>query len=566
MPSVGSILVATVSFSVLVHGLTWKSCGTGIDCATLEVPLEYGHSTSTAKASIALARYNATVSADKRLGSLLVNPGGPGASGVKFVQGGAGVSASILSGGLYDIIGWDPRGSGASAPLIECFETAQEEFDFESSWPSAPNLWLGQFSNTSADAAVSSAIETFDTAVGSLSKACVAQKSASLYTSSSSYVVRDMAAIVDALDGASAKLNYWGFSYGTIFLAEFIQTFPERVGRMIADGVFDAKANALTYVSQLPNDQISVRASLNDFAAFCTSAGEKGCSFAAAPEGITGTISARIDNMMEDLFNSPIVTSSGVGISLDSLTPLLYSLLRLPTTWKTVASFLSGLEVRDPAAFVALQASLAGTAPTNGTAPGVGSFAIWVLMCVDNAPSSGITLDTVVSLTKNLSISEDTPLMAAGLTPILFCRNFPDTRPILPNLGASAMAKTDTILAAAKTPILIISAENDPVTPLKSAKALRDSLPSSSVLAYRGGSGHTTVSHVSLGVAKAISDFFVSGTMPKDGERFATDQDIFPEVAVSGLITPATYNGTYSTEEQSFLTAVYDIGIAFFSA
>ncbi|KAK6595153.1 alpha beta hydrolase fold family [Botrytis cinerea] len=525
MPSISSILVATVNLSVLVNGLTWTSCGTGVECATLEVPLEYGDATSTAKASVALARYPAT--------------------------SGAGAAVSTLSGGLYDIIGWDPRGTGASAPILECFANASAEYDFNNAFPSAPNLWLGQFANASANSAVSSAITSFDTSVAALAKACVAQKSPALYTSTAAYVARDMAAIVDALDGTSAKLNYW-----------FIQTFPGRVGRVLADGVFDAKANALTYVSQLPNDQLSVRASLNDFAAFCTTAGSKGCSFATAPTGTSGTVATRLDNIMKDMFLNPIV-ASGLSISLDILSPLLASLLRVPTTWKTLASVLSGLETRDATALISLLGSLAASAPTDGSAAGVGTLATYPLGCVDNAASNGVTLDTVISLTKSISISEDTPILNAGLIPITFCRNFPSTRPLVPNVGVSLMSKTDTLLATAKTPILIVSAENDPTTPLKSAKALRSLLPSSSTLVYRGGSGHTTISHASLGMAKAISNFFVSGTMPKDGARFAVDQNIFPTAAASGLVTPAAFNGTYSTQDQSFLTATYNIGIAF---
>ncbi|CAD6447135.1 1d70b8ab-36f8-458f-9fbf-3001bdd8cc38-CDS [Sclerotinia trifoliorum] len=562
MPSISSVLLATVNLSVLVNGLTWTSCGTGIECATLQVPLEYGSTTSKTNASIALARYPATVAASKRLGSLLINPGGPGASGVGFVQSGAGAAVSALSGGLYDVIGWDPRGTGASSPILECFANAKAEFDFNSAFPSAPNLWLGQFSNSSANAAVTNAITSFDTSVASLANACVAQKSSALFTSTAAYVARDMAAIVDAVDGTSAKLNYWGFSYGTIFLAEFIQTFPGRVGRIIADGVFDAKANALTYVSQLPNDQLSVRASLNDFSAFCATAGSTGCSFAAAPSGVTGTVATRIDNIMQNLFNNPIV-ASGLSISLDILSPTLASLLRVPTTWKTLATVLSGLENRNATALVSLLGSLADSAPTNNSAPGVGTLATYPLGCVDNAASNGITLDTVISLTKNISITENTPILSAGLIPITFCRNFPATRPLVANLGVSAMAKTDTTLATAKTSILIISAENDPTTPLKSAKALRALLPSSSVLAYRGGSGHTTVSHASLGLAKVVSNFFVSGTTPSDGARFVVDQNVFPKAAASGLVTPAAFNGTYTTQEQSLLTATYNIGLAF---
>lgn len=150
-PSLHSLLALAVNASLLLHAtpttaLTWTSCGTNLDCSTLEVALEYGDTTSTDKASIALIRYNST--AETRLGSLLVNPGGPGASGVDFVAAGAGEAVSVLSGGLYDVIGWDPRGVGQTTPLLECFPNASAEYEFASAFPSAPDLFLGTFSNS----------------------------------------------------------------------------------------------------------------------------------------------------------------------------------------------------------------------------------------------------------------------------------------------------------------------------------------------------------------------------------------------------------------------------------
>jgi pimeloyl-ACP methyl ester carboxylesterase len=563
MPSVTNILiVAAASVFVKVNGLTWASCGTGVDCANLEVPLEYGDSRDKRTASIALARYKATVPGSQRLGSLLVNPGGPGASGTAFVIAGAGAAVSVLSGGLYDIIGWDTRGTGSSSPVLECFENAQAEYDFYSNFPPAPNLWLGQFSNSSENARIYSAIKTFDGSAAALADACVKQDSSALYTSSAAYNALDMAAIIDALDGVTSKLNFWGFSYGTVFLVEFIQKFPGRVGRIVADGVFDSKANAETYVSQLPNDQISVRAALNDFAAFCTSAGSEGCSLAKAPSGVRGTVATRIDDIMEDLFKNPLV-ASGITISLNVLSPVLSILLYVPTTWKALASALSELETRKADTLLSIIGGIADAPPSNPDGPGVGLLVNPPLLCVDNAPSNQITLDQVVSLTKHISIEENTPIINADLTPLAFCRNFPAKRPLLRNTGVSLMAKTDSILAQAKTPILILSSTNDPSTPLKSARALRGLLPNSSKLAIRAGSGHTSISHASLGMAKTVQDFFVAGAMPQDGALYELDQDIFPTDAPNGLVTPPVFKHTYTTAEQSLLSATYNIGLAF---
>lgn len=543
--------------------IAWSSCGTGLECGNFEVPLEYGDFSSTAKASIALIRYNSTVNSSSRLGTLFVNPGGPGASGVNFIAASAGVAISQLTGGLYDIIGWDPRGVGASTPSLQCFADAGSEYDFASALPGGPNLWLGSFSNSSADTQLESVITDFDTSVAALSKACVKQNSEALYTSSAAYVARDMRAILDILEGPTGLLNYWGFSYGTIFLAEFIQAFPSRVGRIVADGVFDAEANAKTYLSQLPNDQLSVRVSLDDFASLCSDIGVEGCSFAGAPSGSTSDLATRIDNIFEDLFKNPI-TISGLNISLDIFNVFMWSLLRVPTTWQMVSDVLSGLEVRNATLMLSFLAQTADAAPTDRASAGVGTLVTNPLQCVDNAASSAITLAEVISLVKTISINQNTPLLSADLTPISFCRNFPDMRPLYPNLGVSAMNETDVTLAAASKKILIINPLHDPVTPLASARRLRALLPNSSVLAIRGGSGHTTVSHASLGMAETVAAFFKKGVLPAEESFFAVDQIVFPVGVETSLVVPFTYNTSDASDEQvALLKAVYDIGVAF---
>lgn len=563
-----SVLLAIVSPAITAE-VVWSECGKGLECGKVEVSLEYGKSTANPpppeeKASIAVIRYNSTVAADKRLGSLYVNPGGPGASGVDFVSAGAGAAISTLTGGLYDIIGWDPRGVGATTPKLHCFPDAGTEYDFANGLPSGPNLWLDSFANSSADNQVETAIADYDTAMASLADACVKQNPKALYTSSTAYVAVDMAYISDAIDGRGNAINFWGFSYGTVFLAEFAQRFPSRVGRMVADGVFDAGANAKTYVDQLPNDQVSVRDAINDLLALCETAGPDGCAFATPPAGVTANLAKRLDGIFEDLFLRPI-TISGLTISLDIFNVFMSSFLRVPTTHQMVMEVLSGLEVRNATALLSVLSSTAETAPIDRSAPDVGTLVTNPLQCVDNAASSSVTLDEVVALTKSISIAEDTPLLSAGLAPITFCRNFPDTRPLLPNFGMSMMKETNAELLARGAKILIASPAHDPTTPLKSANNLRAMLPDSSVLAIRGGPGHTTISYASLGMAETISTFFTTGKLPADGAYFAADQNIFPPgVAEPTLVAPAKFNGTdYTTEQIAMLEATYAIGLAF---
>ena len=84
---------------------------------------------------------------------------------------------------------------------------------------------MNSFDNSSYDAQIDSAVTAFDSVVGQLSEACIEQNSDALFTSSAGYVARDMTAIVDAVDGVDAPLNYWTFSYGQSFLSNSSRPF-----------------------------------------------------------------------------------------------------------------------------------------------------------------------------------------------------------------------------------------------------------------------------------------------------------------------------------------------------
>jgi pimeloyl-ACP methyl ester carboxylesterase len=497
-----ALATSLLHISTIQASLQWSLC-TGyinFDCAALEVPLEYANPTNGAIAQIPLVRFNATLPEAQRKGSLLTNPGGPGASGVSFVLNGAGQGISNITGGFYDIIGWDPRGIGKAQPVLQCFATAGEEYNASSGLPAAAEVAFGQFRNVSYFSQYTTAIEQFDSIVAELAHSCATLNSSALYTSSAAYVVRDMAAIVDALDGTGSPLNYWGFSYGTIFGAEFIQTYPDRVGKIIFDGVFDAAANKDTYVAQLPNDQLSVREVIDDLVSFCEQAGADGCALATPPSNVTADLATRLANLQESLYENPVAISEDFSITVGIFSSFMWSFSRVPTAWSLVASVVSALENGDPTPLVNVLSSTTPSTPADPNAPATGSLAEWPLQCVDNEPSSGITLNEVATEVLNTSLLENTPWLNADITPLSFCRSFPDTRPQLSNIGASKLAEINTILSQRNTPVLIANGEHDPVTPLTSAQRLHSQLSSSSQLITRHGPGHTTISLCSLGL------------------------------------------------------------------
>src|SRR5205823_4963546 len=114
--------------------LDWKGCGGDNECAKLTVPLDYDHPDNGKTIKVALLRVRAT-DKKRRIGSLLVNPGGPGASGVKFARDFASILPDEIKA-RFDIVGFDPRGSGATAP-VKCEDNLDGVFSADYS-PDTP--------------------------------------------------------------------------------------------------------------------------------------------------------------------------------------------------------------------------------------------------------------------------------------------------------------------------------------------------------------------------------------------------------------------------------------------
>ncbi|MER6010744.1 alpha/beta hydrolase [Streptomyces bluensis] len=197
----------------------WKTCGTKdyprLQCASLKVPLDHAHPRGR-QITLALSRVPHT--AKKYQGPLLVNPGGPGGSGLTL----AGFVASSLPrkvAAQYDVIGFDPRGVGASRPALNCRP--------------------GHFSPVRPDSLpVTPAVEkaNLDRAAA-FAKACATKHADLLPYIGTVSAVRDMDAIRQAL--GAEKINYFGYSYGTYLGTVYAKLYPDRVRRAVLDSVVD---------------------------------------------------------------------------------------------------------------------------------------------------------------------------------------------------------------------------------------------------------------------------------------------------------------------------------------
>ncbi|MET9828043.1 alpha/beta hydrolase [Streptomyces sp. NPDC006385] len=199
--------------------LTWKKCGTKdhptLQCASLEVPLDHSRPRGR-QITLALTRVPHT--AEKSQGPLLVNPGGPGGSGLRL----AGFVASALPKAVaaqYDVIGFDPRGVGKSRPALDCrpghFDAVRPDSVPKTPWIERANLRRAR----------------------SFARACGEKYADVLPYINTISAARDMDRIRAAL--GAKQINYFGYSYGTYLGAVYAKLFPQRVRRAVLDSVVD---------------------------------------------------------------------------------------------------------------------------------------------------------------------------------------------------------------------------------------------------------------------------------------------------------------------------------------
>ena len=225
------------------QNLAWATCYESFECTDLLVPVDYADLT-VGTFKIAVLRYKAQDQA-KRIGSLIVNPGGPGGSGVDYAYNAEYVfDPDVLD--RYDIVGFDPRGVNRSAP-IECL--TDEETDASYASDAKPD------SQEELDKALADSQDF-------INKCQDANEFLNHY--STAEAARDMDILRAAL--GDKKLNFFGKSYGTYLGTLYAQLFPEKVGRMVLDGALDPN---ISVVEQSVSQAKGFDEALNAFLADC---------------------------------------------------------------------------------------------------------------------------------------------------------------------------------------------------------------------------------------------------------------------------------------------------------
>ena len=206
--------------------ISWHSCGGRLKCATLRVPRDYTDPSGTT-IELSLNELPAR-KPDQRIGPLLVNPGGPGGSGLDFVASGIDLPATMLD--RFDIVGFDPRGVGASTGL-PCGDDSVPAFRRVDSTPDTPD------EQAELDAAAQAVADDCKTNAGDL-----------LPHLGTDDVVRDMDTIRQAL--GEEQISFLGLSYGTLLGLRYAQLFPAGARAITIDGVVDPTQDFEAFLRQ----------------------------------------------------------------------------------------------------------------------------------------------------------------------------------------------------------------------------------------------------------------------------------------------------------------------------
>ncbi|MEW2299155.1 alpha/beta hydrolase [Streptomyces sp. NPDC006655] len=461
--------------------LSWRDCGVpGFQCATMKAPLDYARP-GAGDVRLAVARKKATGRAEP-LGSLLVNPGGPGGSAVDYLQQYAGIGYPAEVRARYDMVAVDPRGVARSEP-VRCLNGRQ----------------MDAFTET--DMTPDDQKET-DQLVGAYNKfaeACGTHAAQLLRHVSTVDSARDM----DILRGVlgDRKLNYVGASYGTFLGATYAGLFPDRVGRMVLDGAMDPSLTA----RRLNLEQTAgFETAFQSFAKDCAKRTD-------CPLGAKGSTPEQIADTMKTFFRKldahPVPTGDADGRKLtESLaTTGVIAAMYDQAEWEQLRDALhAAMKENDGAGLLALSDSYYER-DSDGDYSNLMS-ANAAVNCLDLPPA----FTTPEQVEKALpEFEKASPVFGPNLAwASLNCAYWP----------VKATGQPHRIEAKGAAPIVVVGTTRDPATPYPWAQSLARQLASAHLLTYVGD-GHTAFGRGSACIDSAIDTYLLKGTPPAKGKR-----------------------------------------------
>lgn len=464
--------------------IRWRNCadeaeelvgapvtGATIECGTLEVPADWASPSDDASMEIALLRVRDKKQRN-RIGSLLVNPGGPGASGRYLAAASPFFFPSQLRE-RFDIVGFDPRGVGASE-RIKC-GSDQLKDEMIAAEPDPRD-------QASFDAQAAAALE--------FSRGCERDKGTSLRLFSTEQTAHDMDAIREAV--GDDKLNYLGYSYGTQLGAIYAQLFPRNIRAMVLDGAVDLTQDG---VAGSQGQAAGFERAFGNFAAACAARGDQ------CPVGPDA--SASFNRILEKVRANPVPGEDGRTATAGHVMFAVVSAMYVQESWRPLEKALRDIEDGDPEGVFTLVDAYTDR-DENGKYDN-SSDANTTINCVDS--EEAITVEQVRALQEEWRTLYPTFGSALAMT-MLTCVAWPadahDPYPVGEAKGAP--------------PIVVVGTTGDPATPYENTEKLATQL-GVGVVVTQVGEGHTSYPQGSRCLREAVNKYLIDETVPEANLR-----------------------------------------------
>ncbi|MGL5861418.1 MAG: alpha/beta hydrolase, partial [Phycicoccus sp.] len=473
-------------------------------CSRVVVPLDYDRPRG-ATVSLAVIKRPAD-DPKRRIGTVFANPGGPGGSGVAFLEAAAEDFYSPEVRARFDVMSFDPRGVAGSTPAL-CFDTAEQAEEVVRPFP---------FPYTRAEES------TWIAADRAFSRACTREAGAVIDHMSTANVARDIDLLRRAV--GDSRTTFVGYSYGSAIGSTYVNLFPNRVRAVIIDAVIDpisyatgrdGEAATIPVDARLESEQGAYE-SLQEFLRLCEAGGER-CAFSAGgPKARYDALAARLRR--DGPIEVPLEDGSTIEISYQDLVTETLGSMYDKSSWPALAEFLQGLDTADGTRVAAARDRLDRSAPGGGDSATAadatpytqtleGFAGVW---CSDSDNPSD---SRAWSRTARAADRRWPYFGRAWIWGSSICASWP---------GADGDRYAGPFDRPTSNGVLIMNTRFDPATRYQDAVSTESILPGSRLVTVEGW-GHTTPGESRCADAYA-STYLLTGQLPARGATCDSDE------------------------------------------
>ncbi|GAA3282290.1 alpha/beta fold hydrolase [Dactylosporangium vinaceum] len=432
-------------------------------CATVKVPKDWAHPKDGGTYDIAMVRGRSTTQRD-RVGSLFINPGGPGGSGFEYgIYRSVFLPAEIVR--RFDIIGFDPRGVGRSSP-VKCFSDADLDQNF----------------GIDPDPVSDEGFQSFVTLTRNLAQSCGTKYGDDLRLFSTEQTARDLDALRAAV--GEPQLTYLGYSYGTLLGAVYAQLFPKNVRALVLDGAVDPTQSMQESAEK---QAAGFELAFTNFSKWCQS------NASSCPIGPDAR--AVVMKAIADARANPVTGAGGRKATSGWVFTAVVSSLYSESSWRLLAQAMDDLRNGKPARMFQLADSYAER-DANGKYSNMFD-ANSAVNCADSDDTPTVEQDR----TLQSQWRQKYPLFGGPLALNLICAQWPGKRDPYPTGAATGSA-----------PIVVIGTLGDPATPYEQAPALAKMLGVGTLVTWKG-EGHTAYPQTGC-IIDAVNRYFIDLKVP----------------------------------------------------